>query len=207
MKRDWRENENVNQLSIDINRPNKGFVGSIIIGLLEMHNMPVSTVHVTSNSVNINGENYDLEKKITMSTNEIELVSTSITIDDDGNIEKSELTSMIAESKSRVSLHGIEIATSLFPRSWETQTGQAKLSWPFPIVIVIDVCGNRDLDLNSSRAQVLHDEKWTNLEEELAFEVCSQIKENVEGVYWEELLPIIKESENQVFLSGLARVQ
>lgn len=205
-KSNWEDNDNVKQIDIDINRPEKGFIGSIKIGLLELHETPVDSLHVTSTSVEINGEDYILEKTIKMSTNEIELISSSITIDDDGNIEESKLTSKIAESKSRISLHGIEIPSSLFPRSWEIKSGQPRINWPFPIVIVIDICGNKDLDLNSSRTQILGNEKWSNLEEELAFETCYQIKEKVEEDYWMELVDLFKKSKNEVFLSGLKRV-
>ena len=76
-----------------------------------------------------------------MTKNEIELHSTSISIDDEGNIDSSSGYSTLAKSRSRVSLHGIEIPTTLFPEPWRLERNQAHISWPFPLLIVVDICG------------------------------------------------------------------
>jgi hypothetical protein len=201
---DWNEHENLRTIDININY--QGLVGIARVGLLEQHNLPVSKVDVKSTDINIEGEIYTLEKEINLSTNEISLSSSSITINDDGGIKKTNFGSKIAESKSRVSLYGIEVPMSLFPHSWERQTGQAVLSWPFPMLLILDIGGNRELDLNSSRSQILNNEKWLNIEEDLAFEICSKIKRNVGADYWEKLLPIIQETKNGTFLEGLKKV-
>jgi hypothetical protein len=203
----WKDHENHRQIDVNIDRMDIGFVSILQVGLLEEHDMPTRRISVKSKDVSIDGEIYSLEKEMTLSDNKIELISTSITINDDENIESKKLTSTIAESKSRVSLHGIEIPMSLFPRSWESKTGQAILSWPFPVLIILDVGGTRDLNLNSSRSQILNDEKWSDLEEDLAMEVCLQIKRKVDNKYWEKLLPIIQETSNELFLNGLKRVE
>lgn len=202
----WEENENLNQINININKEDKGFIGIARIGLLEKHKNPTKKINVKNIEVNINNQKYTLEKEIEMIESEIRLLSASITVDDDENIEKQNLTSTIADSKSRISLHGIEVPTSLFPRPWEKQNGQAQLLWPFPMLIILDVCGNRDLNLNSSRSQILSDEKWFKLEEDLVIEICSQIKKTVGDEYWQRLVPIIKKTKNEIFLGGLEKI-
>jgi hypothetical protein len=109
-----------------------------------------------------------LNKSINISDNEIKLFSTNITIDDDGNVEATSLRRSLAESKSRIALHGIEVSTTLFPNTWNMQRNQAKLSWPFPILIVVDICGNRDIDLNSARDKIILSDNWMKFEEDLS---------------------------------------
>lgn len=84
-----------------------GFVGSVVVGILERCNLPVKEFEVSSKSIEIDGEHYNLEKSISMDGNEINLKSASITIDDEGMIDHSTLNSTLAKSKSRISLHGI----------------------------------------------------------------------------------------------------
>jgi hypothetical protein len=202
----WKENENLKQIDININKEDKGFIGIARVGLLEKHKNPTKKINVKNIEVTIEDQKYSLEKEMVMYENEIRLVSDSIIIDDDGNIEKQNLTSTIAESRSKISLHGIEVPMSLFPKSWEKQNGQGQLLWPFPMLIILDVCGSCDLNLNSSRSQILSDEKWLGLEEDLATEICSQIKKAVGEEYWQQLMPIIQETKNEVFLDGLRKI-
>jgi hypothetical protein len=203
----WDDNENLKSIDININKADKGFVGTIKIGLLEMHDRPIKEIHVKSTEINIDNETYTLEKKLELIDNEIRLLSDSITVDDDGEVNKSHFTSTIAESRSKISLYGIEVPMSLFPESWERQNGQAILKWPFPMLIILDVCGNRELDLNSARSQILNNEKWLALEEELVVEVCTQLRNEVSTEYWENLLTVIKKTKNGVFLEGLKRIE
>ena len=150
---------------------------------------------------------YDLEKSISMKDNEINLKSASITIDDEGMIDHSTLNSTLVKSKSRISLHGVEIPTTLFPEFWRIQKNQVKLSWPFPLLIVVDICGNRDLDLNSSRTQIIMGEKWIKFEEDLAFFICSDIARIVSSDYWQELRELlIDNTKNEIFIKAINRV-
>jgi hypothetical protein len=204
---DWEDNENLRQIDIKIDRIDRGYIGMAKIGLLETHGNPERTVTVKSTIVRIEDDDYTLEKEIKLSSNEIQLLSSSITVNDDGKIEKQNFQTTIAKSRSRISLHGIEVPMSLFPTIWETQKGQAQLAWPFPMLIILDVCGERDLNLNSSRSLILSDERWFEFEEDIVIEICSQIKQKVGNEYWNALLPIIQKTKNQIFLEGLKRVE
>ncbi|MDH5479887.1 MAG: metal-dependent phosphohydrolase, partial [Nitrosomonas sp.] len=113
----------------------------------------------------------------------------------------------LAHSKSRISLHGIEVPSSLFPDVWSMQKNQVSLKWPMPILLVVDICGAMDLDLNSSRTQILMSEKWLKFEAALAFEILSEVSHSVDKEYWEKLKDILlKESKNEVFKDSLNRI-
>ncbi len=76
------------------------------------------------------------------------------------------------------------------------KNNQVKINWPFPLILVIDVCGKRDLDLNSPRTEIIISEKWTSFEEELAGIICKKIKDSVESDYWENLFEIFNNSKS-----------
>ena len=203
----WDKNGNVRVLEIEIDDKKTGIIGSAVVGILESNGMPVSIVNLTSKEIEIEGNNYELKKSLSFSSNEISQNSTSITITDEGEINEENSHSTLTRSQSRLSLHGINVPTSLFLNSWELKNNGVQISWPFPLIIVVDVCGNGDLDLNSSRTQILMSEKWINFEEELAFLVCSGIKSSLKSKYWNNLENIfIKKTKNEQFLSGLNRV-
>ena len=203
----WNKNENIREFNIEFSDVNNGFVGSAIVGVLESHGLPVEKIEMTSKTVEIDGKSFELDKSISMSRNEINWHTSSITIDDNGEIEQSSSFNHLAQSKSRLSLHGIEVPTTLFPDSWRVQKNQVKLDWPVPVLIVIDICGNMDLDLNSSRTQILMSEKWTIFEDKLSFAILSGIAEAVELDYWNRLKDILKTtSKNKIFSECLGRV-
>src|SRR5690606_18726429 len=147
-----------------------GIVGSAIVSILESRGKPVDKLNITSKSVTIDNESYDLKKSFELGSNQIKMSSTTISINEEKEIEESSTSNTLANSKSRLSLHGIEIPTTLFPDYWaRTQHNQVKLDWPLPLLLVVDVCGRRDLDLNSSRTQVILSDNWFKFEEDLAY--------------------------------------
>ncbi|MEQ1776986.1 MAG: ATP-binding protein [Nitrosomonas sp.] len=203
----WDKHENIREFTIELNDPNKGFVGSAIVAVLESHGTPTEQIAITTKSITIDEETYDLEKNIQLCGEGISLSTTSITIDEDGNIKQSSSSSRLARSISRLSLHGIEVPSTLFPERWNMQRNQAKLDWPFPILLVIDICGLMDLDLNSSRTQIILSEKWLKFERALAYEICLGICQSVEASYWEALKVVLfNKSGNDVFKDSLNNV-
>jgi molecular chaperone HtpG len=201
-----KNHENIKKIQFSID-DNSGIVGSVVAYILESRGNPVDRIKLTSKSVEIDGEKYDLNKSYSMSDNEIKMNSTSISVNTENEIKQSSTYSTIVESKSRFSLHGIEIPTSLFPQSWRTQKNQVQIKWPLPVMLVIDVCGSRDLDLNSSRMQVLLGEKWFEFEEDLAFLICESISKSVDLSYWNSLRDILLiNARSEQFINGLKRV-
>ena len=169
------------------------------MAVLESHGEPASHISMTTKSVMIDNESYDLDKTISLDGKDISLYTTSITIDEDGGIDSSSSSARLARSDSRISLHGIEVPTSLFPETWAMNKNQVRLAWPLPILLVVDICGARDLDLNSSRTQILISEKWINFEETLAQRIFSTIQQSVNTNYWDKLKDVVSaKSKNEV---------
>ncbi|MCU1324356.1 MAG: metal dependent phosphohydrolase [Acidobacteriaceae bacterium] len=203
----WDENENIREFNVEFDDPENGFVGSVVAAVLERHGSPTADIAVTTKSVTIDGKSYDLKKSISLSGDHISLSTTSITINEDGEIEQSNSSSHLAKSQSRLSLHGIEVPSTMFPESWNIQRNQVKLDWPLPLLLVIDICGAMDLDLNSSRTQIIMSEKWIKFEEELAYAICLGISRCTTPDYWKTLKEILlNKSENEVFVRSINRV-
>lgn len=200
----WDQHDNIREFSIELDNSDIGFVGSAVVAVLESHGLPTNKISVHSKSVAIDGEDYDLEKTIGLSGREISLYTTSITIDEDGGIESSNSSSRLTHSKSLISLHGIEVPTSLFPETWAMQKNQVSIKWPLPILLVVDICGTMDLDLNSSRTQILMSEKWYKFETALARAIFSAIRQSVTVEYWAKLSVILLTStKNEIILQVL----
>jgi len=195
----WNENENIKFIEIDIDRADMGILGSAIVAILESQDKPVESIELNSRDIEVEGQTYTLERELKIDINSIEETSKSITISDDGEIRTDDSSSTLAKSKSKLSLHGIEIPSSLFPETWRMKNNQVKIVWPFPLILVIDILGERDLDLNSPRTEIIISDKWTDFEEKLANIICVGIKSSVSKEYWHELLEIFgtaKSSDN-----------
>jgi hypothetical protein len=204
----WDKNDNVRTFDIALTDPENGFVGSAVVAVLERHGEPAARVEMTSKSVEIEGSSYDLEKAIRLSGKDIDLTTTSITISENGQIAQSSTATRIYSSKSSLSLHGIDIPSTLFPESWEMKRNQVKLGWPVPALLVVDVCGQMDLDLNSSRTQIIMSQKWTTFEEDLTFQVFQSIANSVTEEYWILLKDVlVGSSTNETFLRSIQKVQ
>ncbi len=203
----WEFNENINRINFTLNDLDKRIKGSVIAYILESRGTPVSKINLPSREISIDGEVYTLEKSLELSGNKINMKSTSITINEDGGIKESTTESELAKSKSRFSLHGILIPTTLFPEWWNMQNNQVRINWPVPTVFVLDVGGNSDLDLNSARTQVITSQKWFEFEEELAYLICKEISNRVSLNYWNALKGILeKNSKSAQFINGLRRI-
>mgnify|MGYP003625923127 CR=1 FL=1 len=203
----WDKHDNVREFNLTFDDENNGFIGSAVIAILESHGVPTELIEMTSRSIEIEGDSYSLEKSIRLSGNEISETSTSITIDEDGSIDSSDSHNVLYKSTSRLSLHGIEVPSTLFPQAWNMQKNQVKLSWPMPLLLVVDICGSNDLDLNSPRTQIIMSDKWLRFEESLSFEIFSKIAKSVTPTYWEGLKKILtSNTKNEIFINSLNRV-
>lgn len=201
----WKEHPNVKYIDVNIDSIDLGIKGMAQIAILETKGMPKREIIFEPNTVNIEGENYTLGKKLWAKENRIDEESTSITVDDNDGINTHNSFSIIAKSKAKVSLHGIEIPCDLFPDSWNRKENQATISFPFPMTLIVDVFGRRDLDLNSSRTDILISEKWYDFEEKLAFLICKGISESTPKKYWNKFKHLCTNStKNDIFLKAIA---
>jgi len=202
----WVEHEYIKYYTISLNRTEDGIVGSALVAILEQQGLPVELIELTSKKITIDNKKYTLENKLHIIQNEICQNSNSIYPNNDGGISERTITNYFTKSKSRLSLHGIEVPTTLFPESWNRRNNQVELSLPFPILIVVDIYGNRDLDLNSSRTEIIISEKWFDFEEKLIFIICTELAKLVNDDYWIELKEILGKSKNENFIRVLNKV-
>jgi len=203
----WKSYPNIKYLDISLNSSEFGIKGIAQVAILEMKGMPKKEIFFEPNTVNIDGEEYVLKKKVWIRDNRIDEDSTSITIGEDFNINAYDSTNILAKSKAKISLQGIEIPCDLFPDSWNKKENQAIINFPFPITLIVDICGRRDLDLNSSRTEIITTEKWYDFEEKLAIQICQGICEVTSKKYWNKFKNnCIQNSKNETFLRAIASI-
>ncbi len=203
----WQTHENVRYYTINFDNFDLGIKGIAEIGILFRKNSPVNEINLESKEINIEGHKYNLDKRIWIRENQIEEESTSITINDDYDVTTHNTTSSIAKSKSKLSLHGIEVPTTLFPERWYKKENQAILSFPFPILLIIDICGRRDLDLNSSRTEVILGEKWDDFEQTLIKVICSELAKQMKPKDWRILKEMFhKITKHQPFFEAIKEI-
>jgi molecular chaperone HtpG len=206
---DWRNYNYIKQYELDISDSELGLSGKAFIGILEKNKMPVKNIEVASRDVTISGllESFTLKTAISVDHNSISKSTQSIEIDEDEQVNTSTGTSKIMSSKSKLSLHGIEIPMNLFPSYWTDRNQLARLDWPFPAYIVVDINGKRDIDLNSARTEVTYNEKWIDFAETLSYVVCKELSKQVSTKYWNNLKDMcIKNTKDENFKRGLLKV-
>jgi molecular chaperone HtpG len=200
----WKEEENIREVRLTINEG--GFYGNVVVAILEKDNAPVKIINKLSKEVIIDEETFELNMEIRLGVNEIDKSSSTIDVDDEGNIKSSSHYSTLTKSKSRFSLHGINYAGSLFPEYYNSEK-KSMLKWPLPMLIILDVQGTNGLDLNSARNEIIYNDKWNHFEETVSFLICKGFKQVLEPAYWEQLVIILrKKSNSENFLSGLNHV-
>lgn len=203
----WDPVDNVKIVDIEFNDPNLAISGTAVIAILETKGTPVREVNFRSRNIEIDGNSYEVSKSLEVSNGRIEKHSTSIEVDEDGNVETGSNWSYYMESRGRISLHGIEVPMVLFPKWWEKKQGQANLSWPLPMLLMVDISGQRDLRLNTSRDLIINDRDWLKFEEDLTWLICREIKRKFKPEYWNELkATLVENSKSKAFSIGLARL-
>lgn len=186
----WKGDANINEIRFDFDKNAFGIYGKGLVAILEKKGKPVNEIELTSKDVNVDGIDYILERSIRIKNNEIEKTSKSIEIDEEGTPKLNDSTSRLAKSKAVIALHGIEVPINIFPEFWEARTQKVQLKWPIAVLLIIDISGTKDLNLNSARTEILYDEKWLEFEENLAFLICQNLASKLGKPYWEELKKI-----------------
>jgi len=199
----WRVDENLKEIEFSFKL--NGIEGNALIAFIEQYNKPVLKIDKLSESVDINGVDYELSMELNYKENEIGKSTASIGITDEGEIKQSSSYSRLAKSESRMSIHGITYPESIFP-TYYTRDKKAMLRWEFPMLLVLDVGGTNDLDLNSARNEIIYNEKWDSFEQDLSYMICKGIYENVENQYWNELKnSLLNQSKSENFILGLKK--
>lgn len=201
----WAENANIREEFIEFDEP--GYIGNAIIGIIEQNGIPVEKVDVHSNETNVNGQKYSLSLQMHWETNEIKKKGDSIEINDTGEIKLTPRTQTLAKSNASFSIHGINYSGGLFPE-YSFNAKKTVLLWPFPMLIVLDLNGNNDLDLNSARNEIVLNELWNSFEQNLSFIICKNLSNNLEKEYINTLYSLFRQnSKSENFLIGLERAQ
>lgn len=199
----WKKDENLKE--IEFNFTYNGIEGNALITLIDKNNKPILKIDKISEFISINDINYELSLELNYKENEIRKSTTSIGITDEGEIKQTSSYLILAESQSRISIHGITYPKSIFP-TFYTRDKKAMLRWEFPMLLVLDIGGTNDLDLNSARNEIIYNEKWDIFEQDLSYIICKGIYENVNIQYWNELqITLLKQSKSENFILGLKR--
>lgn len=188
----WRPDNNIKEIKIDLSNAEYGFTGKAIVGIIVSKKKLVERIEVATKEVEIDGQKFDISMEMFYGTGKISKSSQSISLDDEGEIEKGSSWSTLLTSKSSFSIHGIEFPNSLFPEYYDSS--KTKLRWPFPVLIVIDLGGNADLNLNSARTEIIYDSKWIDFEENLFYIICQQIKHKLGKRMWPYFKDILVEN-------------
>ena len=168
--------------------------------------MPVKEIKLNSKHIKIDGEDFELNRSIRYKTNEIEKTSKHIEINDDEDPYISDSVSKLAASKAIVALHGIEVPFEIFPDFWSGRNQKVMLKWPLPMLLILDVTGKHDLNLNSARTEILLDEKWLQFEENLATLICKHLAESLPKGYWKSLKAVLnKDSASGAFIQAIKK--
>lgn len=196
----WDKEENIKIVQFDLNDEEKGFRGKAEIAYITNHRgQIIKSLDICQKDVVVDDETFTLSSSISYSTNCIHKSTTSLEVDEEGDIDSHESFRKICESSSYLSVHGIDVPCSLF--SNYTNYGQkAVLEFPFPIRFRLDVGSVNDLNLNSARTQIIYDEVWITFERQFTETVLCKIKKTVSSSIWNNMKDIFKKNtKSEVF--------
>ncbi|MGM0582767.1 MAG: HD domain-containing protein [Bacteroidota bacterium] len=201
----WKSSEYINEVKISLDSEEKGLKGEAIIGILEDKGLPTTLIDGMYRTVTIENEEYNLENKIELKENKIEKIGSIIEVDIDSGIDTRNSSDEIIRSQSRISIHGISFPAGIFPDNYFNRR-KAVLKWPLPMLIVVDVTGNNDLDLNSARTEIVFNKKWNDFEESLANLIFQRLKDKLDESYWNHLVEtVVGASSSDNFSEGLKK--
>lgn len=202
----WKKDTSLKEVSFELGDNDFGIHGKALVGILQKNNMPVNEIKLQSKHIKIDNDDYELTRSIKYNSNEIEKRSKHIEINDDEEPYITDSVSKMAVSNAIIALHGIEVPFEIFPNYWQSRKQQVQLKWPIPILLILDITGKQDLNLNSARTEILLDEKWLKFEENLAYLICKNLSENLQNGYWTALKAILeKNSTSEQFNQALSK--
>lgn len=202
--RNWEHDDNIKEVSFDFADKDIGMQGRAIVGILQQDDDPVEVIEILSKSAEVDGETYKLSLSLKYNNNEIEKHTTSIDVTHDGGIDSSSHYSVIARSRSAFSINGIAFPYGLF-RDYLSRPRQAELKWPFPILLVLDISSPTDLDLNSSRTEIINNSKWQEFQTNLSRLICKCLYEALPPDYAKNLFAIYEKRGDELFKIGLGQ--
>lgn len=207
LKRDYNSKNDYLKVFELIFDGSEGITGKGEVIIIEENGIPKEKIGIQAHPLNVNGKEVILTSFLEMDENKIYHKQEQFDykkINDDLSTHFSH--SYLRESKSAISLHGIELPFSLFSK-WDGDIYQrSKMHWPICVLLKINIAGKLDLNLNSARTEVLRDDKWFEFERVLSREILQKIREQVTPEYWSELKTWLidkKDKENNLFMEQL----
>ncbi|WP_309705026.1 ATP-binding protein [Siphonobacter sp. SORGH_AS_0500] len=192
----WNYNENVNCMNIDLEDPELGITGKLMVAFLQLFDTPVIDIHIPVKNIVIDSTTYGLYRNLKPNMNMIYEESSSLFIDANSNVSLSNTVNYLFMSRCSISLHGINVPINPFPESWNSQHMQAFLNWPISVLGSINVNSKFKLNLNSSLTQFTLDEVWNNFDYNFALLVLNKMKEVLGDEYWDKLKHILLFNSN-----------
>lgn len=172
----WEFEKNIEILEIDLNDSRKGFRGKAEIALIvNSKGELINNLNIYEKEVVIDDNSYSFSSSISYGINCITKSGTSIDVDENGGIYVGDSFRHIYYSNAALSVHGIDVPAKLFHNYRE----KAVLNLPFPIRFRLDIGLSHDLNLNSSRTQVIYDEIWLAFEKSFYETVCKRVKDKL----------------------------
>lgn len=203
----WDNEDNISILEFSLNDSEKGFRGRAEMAFISNHSGDIlGSLDKCQKDVIVDGETFSLSSNISYATNCIHKSTTSLEVDENGEIYSHKSFREICKSSSSLSVHGIDVPCSLF-RNYTNYGQKAVLEFPFPLRFRLDVGSTNDLNLNSARTQVIYDEIWVSFERQLTETILQKIKSSLSGEKWIEVKRIFcTVSKNELFLDILKNI-
>ncbi|MBK8803988.1 MAG: ATP-binding protein [Fibrobacteres bacterium] len=175
----WKKYSEVQIIPLEIENREIGILGTAVVAILTADNLPTFSASLKSYNIEISGKEYNIKRRLSLSSNHISLDEPKIAPVDDGEISIEDNSSYEYNSKSQISLHGIDIPAPLFPDPWKMRDYNVKFNWPIPVILKIDIRNPMDLDLNASRTQFLHSEKWDIFERAILHQIFNELNKKM----------------------------
>ena len=200
----WDPDDNIKFVKFDLNDDEKGFRGKAEIAYIVNNRGQIQkSLDFFQKDVMVDNETFTLSSSMSYATNCIHKSTTSLEVDETGNIDTHHSYRKICTSTSYISVHGIDVPCRLF-RDHTNYDQKAVLTYPFPIKFRLDVGSVNDLNLNSARTQILYDEVWITFERQFTETVLKNIKKSVSLSVWNKMKEIFKEnSKSENFIETI----
>ena len=190
----WRwaldNNEVLKLLSLDLNFPELGFFGKADIIILEKDEIPSNIISYPQKEIIIENESFRFDFNYSYGLGKIINNTGNLGINKNGQFYLQTYPNHFCPSFSSFSILGIEYPGHLFPL--DNQPTSTCLKWPFPMLLILNYGGGKDLDLNSARNEIIENRKWDEFEINLSYAICLKIAEVTSVEYWKKLYEIIQ---------------
>lgn len=206
--RSWRTTSHARNFDISLDDRIVGIGGRAVVAILEDAAGPTDRLELFRRSVSIEGEfgSYTLDNELRVAQDSIDHHSDSLTIEGH-DIDVSNSWSSECSSIAHISVHGFSVPMTIFRSVWGGGSPRSKvrLCMPFPVFLQVDFYGNTNLSLNTSRTEIIFDEKWTQCARILINKILLGIKQQVKQDYWHRLVEIMQETSNDDMFLGVLR--